>query len=369
MAAVIVKKSDYDYSTLRPIVFDLMEHFCKDRIHKGDLVIIKPNLLLAATPDKAIVTHPMIIKAVAEYVLSRGVRPRISDSPAIGSFEKILRESGIQEALKGLDVECREFKSSVKVDIGEPFGVIDIAEDAVKADVLINLPKLKTHTQMFLTLGVKNLFGCVIGMKKPEWHMRAGVDRKMFAKLLLKIYQALNPAVTIIDGILAMEGQGPGRSGKPRKLGVLIGSADAIALDSFVCRMLCIEENQLLTNMLAKDMGLASDNIEVEGRMPEIRDFRLPGITPLLFGPRSLHGLMRRHLVQRPVCSHDMCTLCGECIKFCPAKAIARKNIKLDFDYEKCIRCYCCVEVCPQGALRSEETIAGKILRRKLKMS
>lgn len=367
MNKVIIKKSTYVYDILRPRVFELMDALGGELIRKNSRVVIKPNLLAPAPPDKAIVTHPLVIKAAAEYVLQKGARPQISDSSAMGSFQKVISESGIKDALKGLDVEFREFRTSLKVDIGEPFGKIEIAEDAINADFLINLPKLKTHMQMLLTLGVKNLFGCIVGMRKPEWHFRTGVDREMFAKLLVNIYKAVKPSMTLIDGVLAMEGQGPGRRGTPKQLGLLMGSSDDLALDAVICKMLGIHPDKLLTNKLAKDMGLADEEIEIEGDLPEIRHFKMPVITPLVFGPQKLHRLMRRHLVQRPVCDDSICRLCGECWKYCPAKAITSEKKKLRFDYDKCIRCYCCIEVCPHAALGARETLPGKIARKILK--
>ncbi|KAF0143388.1 MAG: hypothetical protein FD156_2649 [Nitrospirae bacterium] len=367
MSIVIIKKSTYDYDILRPRVFEIMDALGGERIKKTSHVVIKPNLLAPAPPEKAIVTHPLVIRAAVEYVLERGAKPQISDSSAMGSFQKVLSESGIKDALKGLDVKYREFKTSLKIDVGEPFGKIEIAEDALKADFLINLPKFKTHMQMLLTLGVKNLFGCIVGIRKPEWHFRTGVDREMFAKLLVNIYKAVSPSMTIIDAILAMEGQGPGRRGTPKHIGVLMGSRDGIALDIAACKMLGVQPDKLLTNKLAKDMGLADGKIEIEGDFPEIKHFKMPDITPLVFGPQKLHRLMRKHLVQRPVCDDSICRLCGECWKYCPAKAITRGRKKLNFDYDKCIRCYCCIEVCPHAALLAKETLTGKVLRRVIK--
>jgi ferredoxin len=221
---------------------------------------------------------------------------------------------------------------------------------------------------MLLTLGVKNLFGCVVGMKKPEWHLRAGVDREMFADLLLKIFQAIKPSFTLIDGILAMEGQGPGKGGTPKELGVLMGSTDTIAIDNIVCRMLGIGPDMLLTNKIAAEQGLAAGEIFINGDLPVINDFKLPEITPLVFGPERFHGFMRRHLVQRPECDDKTCKLCGECWNYCPADAIANGKEKISFDYDKCIRCYCCIEVCPHAALSANETAAGKVARKLLKM-
>jgi uncharacterized protein (DUF362 family)/Pyruvate/2-oxoacid:ferredoxin oxidoreductase delta subunit len=368
MSKVIIRKADYIYRDLKSVLYSMMDSLAGGVIQREAKVVIKPNLLAPASPDKAITTHPLFIKAVAEYVLGKGARVQISDSPAIGSFEKILRESGIRAALEGLPVECREFRDSTSIDVGVPFKKIEIAADAVTADVLINLPKLKTHSQMLVTLGVKNLFGCIVGMKKPEWHLRSGVDRDMFASLLVKIFQAVKPSVTLIDGILAMEGQGPGRGGTPREMGVVLGSTDAVSIDIAVCRMLGMDPDDLLTNRIAGAQGLVPGDIEIDGDLPVIPDFRFPGITPLVFGPRRLRGFIRKHLVQRPVCNDDMCKLCGECWKYCPAGAIGHDKKRIHFDYDTCIRCYCCIEVCPYGALRTHETVMGKMARRVLKM-
>lgn len=368
MHKVIIRKSEYTYPTLKQSIFEMMDSLAGRQIQKNSRVVIKPNLLAPASPDKAIVTHPLVVKAVAEYVLDRGAFPQISDSSAVGSFERVLKDSGIKEALSGLKVHYKEFKESSIVDVGEPFKKIEIASDALNADVLINLPKLKTHMQMGLTLGVKNLFGCIVGMKKPEWHFRTGVNREMFAQLLVKIYRAVNPTITLMDGILAMEGQGPGKRGEPRHLGLLLGSNNAAALDVTVCRMLGIAPDTVLTNKFTMEQGLVADDIIVDGELPRITDFRLPEITPLVFGPQKFHGVLRRHLVQRPECDDSLCKLCGECWKYCPAKAITHSGETIRFDYDKCIRCYCCIEVCPHGALSARETLAGKLTRKMLKL-
>jgi len=365
MTKVIIKKADYDYDSLKPVVFELMDSLGGERIGKNSRVVIKPNLLAPAAPDKAIVTHPLLIKAVVEYINDRGARPQVSDSPAIGTFKKILNESGIAQALKGLDAEFREFKGAVKIDVGKPFNRIEIARDAIESDFLINLPKLKTHAQMKLTLGVKNLFGCIIGMKKPEWHFRTGVDRNMFADLLVRIYKAVNPEITIMDGILAMEGQGPGKGGTPKKLGLLLGGNNAAAMDITVCKMLGIEPDSLLTNKMS---GPLDGEIIVEGDLPVISGFKLPEISPLLFGPPRMQGFTRRHLVQRPVSDDNVCKMCGECWKYCPAKAISQDRKNIQFDYDACIRCYCCIEVCPHGALQAKDTVIGNIANRILKI-
>jgi uncharacterized protein (DUF362 family)/NAD-dependent dihydropyrimidine dehydrogenase PreA subunit len=341
MSRVIIRKAEYNYNTLKPVIFGIMDSLGGDQIQRNSRVVIKPNLLAPASPDKAIVTHPLIIRTVVEYILDKGAKPQISDSSAVGSFGKVLRESGIKDELAGLNVEYKELKNSVPVDVGKPFEKIEIATDAVN-----------THAQMLLTLGIKNLFGCIVGLRKPEWHLRTGVNREMFAQLLVKIYQAINPSITIIDGILSMQGQGPGKRGEPRQLGVILGSKNAAALDITVCNMIGISPERVLTNKIATEQGLAADKIIIDGDLPQIKDFNLPEIVPIVFGPKRFHGFMRRHLVQRPEC----------------AEAITHKRKKVHFNYDKCIRCYCCIEVCPHGALKACETLTGKMTRKVLKV-
>lgn len=364
MTKVILKKSTYDYNMIKRTFFEIMDTIGGDLIGKSNRVLIKPNLLSPASPEEAVLTHPMIVKAAVEYVLQKGACPQVSDSPAIGSFEKIMKNSGIRNALAGLNVACGAFDKSLKIDIGEPFNAIEIAEDAINADVIINLPKLKTHSQMLLTLGVKNMFGCIVGYRKAEWHMRTGINRTMFAKLLILVYQRIRPRFTILDGILAMEGEGPGKSGRPRDLGILLGSRDAFAVDSTVCRMFGLDADRLPTLRVAREMGIAEADTEIDGDLPIIRDFRLPLISPLMYGPQKLHGFIRRHLLQRPISDNLNCQMCGECWKICPAGAISLREERLSFNYDRCIRCFCCIEVCPYGALHARETFPGGIIRR-----
>lgn len=363
MALVIVRNATYELNILRPAIFGMMEAMGGEKIGSGSRVLIKPNLLSPALPRQAVLTYPAVVRAAVEYCNERGVRPLVADSPAVGGFELLLKRSGLRDALRGLDCECRPFQNSVRVDIGEPFGEIELAEEAVRADVIVNLPKLKTHSQMLLTLAVKNLFGCVVGYRKPEWHLRAGVDRQAFAGLIAQIGMTLRPAFNILDGVLAMEGQGPGMGGIPRELGVLLACRDPFALDRTVCRMVGLDPENLPILKAAQALGFPSPGVEIDGSLPAIRDFRLPRITSVIFGPKPLQGWIRRQILQRPLCDPALCRMCGECWKICPAQAITPEAKPLCFDFDRCIRCFCCIEVCPFGALRTIETLTGKIVR------
>jgi len=361
MAKVFVERASYNDKNLKAMIFEMMDRIAGNAfIRPGQKVLIKPNLLLPATPEKAILTHPLIVRAVAEYVLKQGASAQISDSPASGSFKRVFEQGGFRTALKGLDVEFKEFTDSLKVDIGPPFGEIDIAKDSVKADVMINLAKLKTHAQMGLTLGVKNTFGCIVGLRKPEWHFRSGIDQDRFAALLVQIHRAVDPAITLIDGITALEGHGPGKGGDPRPLGLLIGSANADSADRAVCEILGIDPDGIPTLRAASRLGFGGNGFEIAGSFDPINDFKFPDLGTLLFGPKVFQAFLRKHLIQRPNVADQVCRLCGECREICPAGAITQDDQHIFFDYNTCIRCYCCVEVCPHGALNAVETFPGR---------
>jgi len=361
---VFFKKTVYDYKVLMPVVRQMIADIGDLSIRSQSTVLIKPNLLLPTRPERAVLTHPNIVRAVVEYVLDMGARPIISDSPALGPFERIISLGGYAEALKGLNVKWKPFKQTAKLDIDMPFGAIDLARDAIEADVIINLAKLKTHSQMYLTLGVKNMFGCVVGLMKPEWHLRAGIDRDKFARLLVQVCHNLAPALTLVDGVLAMEGQGPGKSGTPRELGIVVGSRSAFAADRAICKMLGIEPEKLATNRAATQLGLADESLYIAGDFHIIHDFNFPDLGPLTFGPGSFQKLARRHLLQKPVVIDRLCGVCSECWQYCPARAVIRSKDKVRFDYDRCIRCYCCQEVCPEGAIKTIEPLAGKLVRK-----
>jgi uncharacterized protein (DUF362 family)/ferredoxin-like protein FixX len=305
----------------------------------------------------------MIVRTVVEYLLEKGARVLVADSPAVGSFRKLVRIAGYSEALELLGVELKPFKESIRVDIGEPFGTVELAREALEADVVINLAKLKTHAQMYLTLGVKNIFGCVVGLRKPEWHMRAGVDRNLFAQLLVQIYEAVAPVYTIVDGILALEGQGPGRSGRPRELGLIIGGANAHAVDKTICTLLGLNPDQLPTYHQARALEVFDGEVHVQGDIHIVDNFIFPELHSLSMGPQPLNRFMRKYVIQKPTADNRLCKLCGECWRICPAHCISHNIRGIQFDYDRCIRCYCCIEVCPHGIIRAREPVLGKLCR------
>ena len=154
MTDVLFKSASYAVTELNDVIFEILNETGGGRIQPGMRVLVKPNLLLPARPESAVTTHPLVVRAAVQYVLEKGARPVVADSPGVGSFEKILRKGGYLDATGGLDVIFRPFRDSVRTDIGEPFGVVNLAREALQSDFVISLAKLKTHAQMLLTLGV-----------------------------------------------------------------------------------------------------------------------------------------------------------------------------------------------------------------------
>ncbi|RMG01832.1 MAG: DUF362 domain-containing protein, partial [Nitrospirae bacterium] len=312
MKQLLFKKiQSYNDPALGEFVTHALDTLIKETSLENKKVLIKPNLLAPSRPDQAVCTHPEVVYQVARYFVENGAVVQISDSPAVGNFEKIVQSTGLKKHLAPLGVEIKPFRKSILADIGAPFGKIEIAEDALTSDLLVNLPKLKTHSQMLLTLAVKNLFGCIVGMRKPEWHLRAGIDRERFAELLYLIAKKLSPQINLLDGILGMHGDGPGKSGTPVRTAIVVASPDPLLVDIAVCKYLGVSPHSLPTVKAAmvSERGLTVEDVEFVERFE--REFNLPNLGPVVFGPAFLHGFMRRHLTERPVLS-GRCMLCKE---------------------------------------------------------
>jgi len=363
MSTVYIRKTSYHREQLKHTLFDIMEQAGLSEISHGSHILLKPNFLMPAKPESAVLTHPNVLETVICYILDKGGKPVVSDSPGTGSLSSIMKTGGYSFIPKKYHITFKTFSSSVPVDIGGPFGTIDLAEDAMSCDTLINLPKLKTHVMMMMTLGVKNLFGCILGRQKAEWHLRAGIKADVFAELLTRIAHKINPSMTLIDGILSMEGQGPGKGGTPRNTEVIIGGKNVFAVDMAICKMLGFQPSVLPTHAAAVSTGLFNEELTLDGSDVTISDFTFPQQDSPVFGPPFIHGFLRKHMIRKPVTIKNRCNLCETCINHCPVDAIKHDKKELHFDYNRCIRCYCCVELCPQAALKASETLPGKVLR------
>jgi uncharacterized protein (DUF362 family)/Pyruvate/2-oxoacid:ferredoxin oxidoreductase delta subunit len=337
-------------------------------VKRGDRVLLKPNLLFGKSPDEAVTTHPSIVKGVIQIVIEAGGIPFIGDSPGFGSAKRAAEKAGVMAVAEEMACPVVEFDTPVQCPGGGKFfKQFEIDQKVLEADTVINLPKWKTHGMMLLTLGVKNLFGCVPGPKKALWHLKAGENHRLFAQALIDLYRVVKPSLTILDGVVGMEGNGPS-SGSPRPLGVVLASNDALSLDQIVCDLLQLPRGGLMTNRVALEQGLGKESIEVTGEKLEnakISQFKLPAISATDWNlPGFLKRALKNALSSRPVADEETCKLCNRCVEICPPKVLERKEGGLTFDYGKCIRCFCCQEICPEGAITIQLGWAARLVGR-----
>jgi uncharacterized protein (DUF362 family)/ferredoxin len=368
----VVKCTNYDEEEVLKVLRNSIDLIggIRSFVRKGDRVLLKPNLLYGKAPEKAVTTHPSIVKGMIQIVREAGGSPFIGDSPSIGSVERAAEKAGIKRVADDNGCPVVEFNKPIlpPKGTGRFFKQLEIDEKVLEADVVINLPKWKTHGMMLLTLGVKNLFGCVPGSRKALWHLKAGEDRKLFAQMLIDLYRIIRPSLTILDGIVGMEGNGPG-SGDPISLGLILASRDALPLDQVVCDLLSLSRRALMTNQVAIEEGMGRDGIEVVGeRLEEVRipHFRLPPPSQPDFNiPKFVQKPLKNALTSKPVVEEEACNACNRCIEICPPKALDRRGRNLVFDYGRCIRCFCCQEICPEGAISIQKGWALKIVGRR----
>jgi len=371
----LVRQSDYDLKKVYRVVSEAVELLGGMRrfVSPGERILLKPNLLSPSPPEKAITTHPAVVEAAIALVREAGGTPLLGDSPGAFSLARTLDKTGLRQVAERWGVEILDFdqERGVEVQAEGVFRRIEMARAVQEVDGIINLPKLKTHGQMTLTLAVKNLFGCIPGRKKAQWHLQAGVDRDLFAELLLEIYLLLRPRLHLLDGILAMEGDGPGAGGSPRWLGLIAASEDGLALDLQVTRMLGIPVSSVPVLRVASRRGLQpihSGEVLLRGEAPEsygIANFRPPRSIDLTWGlPAWLRRLLREALLARPLVDRASCNLCRLCCQSCPVGCIKEKQGGLVIDRERCILCFCCQEVCPRGAIGIRQGWASKLLGR-----
>jgi len=326
-------------------------------IKPGERVLIKPNLLKGRAPGDAVTTHPEIVRAVIRLVRQAGGIAMVGDSPGVGDLRKVAERAGILAVIEQEGATLAEFDEAVSVKGQGSFQRFEIARAAIEADMIINLPKLKTHGMTVLTGAVKNLFGCIPGKRKVQWHFNTGVDHDSFSRMLAELVQVLRPRLTIMDAVIGMEGNGPG-SGDPRRIGVILAGRDPVAVDVVSGNIVGLAPEELPIIRAAAKAGIGASSMEkIQIRGDDlfslsVSDFRLP---PRHHTEWQLPDWARRRLkdalTTRPVIDHHACVQCGICSNDCPQKAIADQSGKLHIDYRRCIRCFCCQEFCPQGAI------------------
>ncbi len=301
----LIRCSDYSRPQIAEAIEKQLELLggLENFISRGDTVLLKPNFIAPRSQRHATQTHPTVIIEAARLLKDFGARPFVGDSPAWSNVFTCAKALRLEESLKKLSVPIRQLNKPKKCRIGTKGIKVGISSVALQADRIINLPKLKTHQQLLATFAVKNMFGCVSGKRKALWHFRKGGNINNFCEFLIELFRFLNPALTIIDGVVAMDGPGPIR-GRNRELGYLIGGTDPFALEVICSKLVNIKPDDVPMIKAAKQMGLNcpdADRIEILGDdFPEsvCTDFQLPEMIPLRFSlPRVCKSVCRQILL------------------------------------------------------------------------
>lgn len=268
----LIRADSYDRQQLRASLETLLEPLggMGAFVKEGDRVLLKPNLLTSGRVGKECITRPELVYCVAQLVREAGGKPFLGDSPAFGSAMGVAKANGYLPLMEELNLPIVEFHGQRYETASVAFNHLRLCKEAMEADVVINLPKVKSHMQLTLTMGVKNLFGCVPGKMKAWWHMEAGKDEKRFGEMLVETARAINPDLTILDGIIGHEGNGPS-GGEPRQLNVLAASSDVFALDRSIVDILNVDPALVPTVAASQRLGLC----------PELKDIHFPHLQPI----------------------------------------------------------------------------------------
>ena len=372
----LVKCSNYDTTAVDQAVRKAVHLLggIKHFVRPGMKILLKPNLLSARTPDRHVTTHPEVVRAVIRLVKEAGGAPVIGDSPggAVRGVERVWVETGMKKLAEEENVELVSFETSGSTEkpIDHPLiKSVTVSKVPLEADGIINLPKLKTHGIVIFTAGVKNFYGCVPGLRKGEYHKLAPYPDD-FGHLLAEIYKIVKDKVlfSLVDGITAMEGDGPS-SGDLRQLNLIAASSDTAALDSALITLLGFKPSRIGTVKYLSLSGagkLDPRNIETVGDPAgsfETSGFKFPSNWHVSLIPKALIKILGKFIWMKPEIMPEICVNCMLCVNSCPVNAIkAAPGQKPVVERQGCISCLCCHELCPYKAIR----LQGSFLARKM---
>lgn len=370
----VVRCSDYDSERVRRSVHALLAPLggMSAFVSPGQRVLIKPNLIHGTPPERGATTHPEVLRAVIGEVRASGGEPVVGESPGYESLHVAAKKSGLLEVMEELEVPAIAFEAwtDVRLAPGRLVPSLPIATPVVEADVVISLPKLKSHGLVVYTGCVKNMFGVICGTQKAQYHLRFQ-DREVFSRLLAEIYAVARPTLSILDGVIGMDGNGP-RNGDPAPLGLMLAGADGVAVDTVACRIVNIDPLTSPPIRIAAQMGLGAASLhEIELAGPPIQTlvmsgFRAPRAVRPSMRQRVMSGrtgaAMRNLFTTRPAINSQACRGCTICASACPAKAIEMRGRQALIDYNKCVRCYCCQEVCEHGAIDLRTPLLARLM-------
>jgi uncharacterized protein (DUF362 family)/NAD-dependent dihydropyrimidine dehydrogenase PreA subunit len=322
---------------------------------RGCTVLLKPNMVGPHPEHLHSVTAPPLLRALAEELRNRGAEVRIGDNPGFTGYSAVRRSavgSGILPLCEEFFVNLGEESRLVEVDPAWFGGIerIPISSQVLDCDLLISVPRMKTHVQTIITGAIKNSYGHMPGSIKAQLHARVP-DWRAFSRLTAAVYAARPPDLVIMDALTAMEGNGP-TAGALRKLDLLLVSTDGAALDAVMCAMMGLDPEEVPMTAAAGELGVGAvrpQDIDVSETVPRIPRFRVPRRWTLS-SASIVNRLLFPLLNPQPRIRPADCVSCNACVRICPVAAIAEESPPV-IDPRACIQCYCCLEICPEKAI------------------
>ncbi|MCD6120506.1 MAG: DUF362 domain-containing protein [Spirochaetales bacterium] len=340
---------------------------------KKEKVLLKPNLLAPDSPERGSTTHPSVFFGIGALLRKKGYKVVYGDSFAVGSGLFVAKRNGINAAAEELGIENVPFKKvrEVKVKNAVQNSVFQIAEEIFKTNNFINIPKLKTHGLTVMTGALKNIFGTIPGLLKPEFHMRLP-SPDLFENMLVDLNRAIKSSLIVMDAVDSMEGNGP-RNGTLVHTGVIIISDDPAAVDATGALLMGVKPESVPLIRKAGEAGIGNVNEEkieyLGGSLKDftVKKFSFPPRTSIKKNAEETSGIalkLRNWFIPKPVIDSEVCIKCGNCVRICPVtpKALSQNKGEVpQYNYNLCIRCYCCQETCPEGAIGIKTPLLGKI--------
>ncbi|UCC39106.1 MAG: DUF362 domain-containing protein [Candidatus Aminicenantes bacterium] len=337
-------------------------------------VFVKINHLSSSSPpERGIITHPAFTKEVLRLLKEFDLEITVGDDIHSGEQDGFMN-TGYRQVCEELGVRLVNLK-----EIG--FQEIDCNSRLLRkvympplilgADYILNLPKLKTHSFTMYTGAVKNMFGIIPHGLKIDYH-RKYVGNDVFSQMLVDLFSCVPPQLTIMDGIIAMEGEGPS-GGNTKKVGLIFASQDAVAVDAVATKIVGFDPMDIYTTFHAHEKGLgigAIEDIEITGESIhdiQVKDFKQSAVAVNLLRrkiPSFLYGYLQAELRLIPEVSPEKCTLCLECVEICPCEAIQSGQDSTWIDKKLCINCMCCHEACQFQAIRLKQRPIGRMIRK-----
>ena len=352
MSKVMIHPATYE--SVRPAVDRAFEIFPMEL--RGKRILIKPNLLRASEAKEGIVTHPAVLRAVVEKVETMDPASIVvGDNPGLfgyGENEESFKITGLMEAAKGYYQNIGN--DSQKVDFNAEFmPTVSLSKIVLDADIIISLPKFKTHGLTVITGAIKNSYGFLPGAQKAKLHKAAGSPER-FHEVIVNVFRLRVPDLFIVDAVVGMEGNGPA-SPDLRSIGLILASSNAVALDSVMAMMMGCDPGRLHFLRKAKEAGLGDydlSTIEVIGELKRLPDFKLPPLGgQAIFRNETMQAMIHNRTLLRPQADPELCTGCGICVEQCPVSALTMNDDLPQVDADTCITCFCCQEICPEKAM------------------